>query len=162
MPTPIDPKVMRDQIRSTLQAFDRWNPDVEELVLGTIAHESHLGQYRRQIGGGPALGIAQMEPATLHDCWDNFLEYHQDLVALITTITGVSGADEDALENNDPYAIIMCRVKYLRSRLAIPPASDVEAQAEYWFHIYNGSGVVAKVAEYVADYRRLVLEDVSV
>ena len=42
---------MRTLIRTTLQAFQHWTADVEELVLGTIAHESHLGEDREQIGG---------------------------------------------------------------------------------------------------------------
>ena len=147
---------MRTLIRTTLQAFQHWTADVEELVLGTIAHESHLGEDREQIGGGPALGIVQMEPETLHDCFDNFLHYHPEMLQALQRICGISTYSVDALENCDEYAIILCRVKYLRSKLAVPPASDIEAQAEYWFHIYNGSGVKSKVAEYISDYNRLV------
>ena len=151
-----DPDELRALIRLTLIDFGHWSEEAEELILGTIAHESHLGKYRRQVGGGPALGICQMEPATEIDCWGNYLAYHPDLSVAIKRISGILGPNKAALENNDKYAILMCRVKYMRSKLAIPHADDLEAQAEYWFHIYNGSGDVEKVTQYMADYHYLV------
>lgn len=36
-----------------------------------IAHESTRGNFLKQIGGGPALGIIQMEPVTHDSIWDN-------------------------------------------------------------------------------------------
>jgi hypothetical protein len=149
---------LRQLIRSVLIDFGHWSEEAEELVIGTIAHESLCGLYRRQQGGGPARGIAQMEPATDIDCWGNYLAYQPTLSAAIKRISGTIGPSNDALENNDKYAIVMCRVKYMRSSLALPDADDLEAQAEYWYHIYNGSGVESKMAAYIADYNRLIKE----
>ncbi|MFT9424981.1 MAG: hypothetical protein ABF570_07600, partial [Acetobacter syzygii] len=44
------------------------------LVTGTALVESGL-VWLRQNGGGPALGLWQMEPATHDDCWRNFLAF---------------------------------------------------------------------------------------
>lgn len=44
----------------------------EESVMAIemiIAHESFKGKYIKQIGGGPALGLIQMEPETHNDTW---------------------------------------------------------------------------------------------
>ena len=42
--------------------------------MGTITQESRA-TYVKQLGNGPALGLAQMEPATHDDIWINFLKY---------------------------------------------------------------------------------------
>ena len=44
----------------------------EELLLGTALQESRL-TYLHQLGGGPALGLFQMEPGTHDDIWTNYL-----------------------------------------------------------------------------------------
>ena len=53
-----------DVVRPVLKVMDKWSEAAENLVLGTAAKESAMGQDLRQRGGGPALGIYQMEPAT--------------------------------------------------------------------------------------------------
>ena len=45
------------------------------LLLGTAAQESRLGEYIEQVNG-PALGIFQMEPKTEIDIFRNFLTYN--------------------------------------------------------------------------------------
>jgi hypothetical protein len=42
-----------------------------ELLAMICAHESLGGKHRRQIGGGPALGIFQIETVTHNSVWDN-------------------------------------------------------------------------------------------
>ena len=63
-PPPLNVRDLRvEVIRPALRALDLWSPAAEDLVLGTAAQESGLA-YLRQIGGGPALGLWQIEPAT--------------------------------------------------------------------------------------------------
>ena len=66
-----------------LQVVELYQPESVELVLGTCIQESHL-QYLKQLGGGPALGVIQMEPATHEDIWDNWLLFGA-IVALLGT-----------------------------------------------------------------------------
>ena len=47
--------------------------EAENLLMGTAAQESALGEYIRQLGNGPALGIFQMEPETFDDIVRNYL-----------------------------------------------------------------------------------------
>ncbi|KAF0118141.1 MAG: hypothetical protein FD149_866 [Rhodospirillaceae bacterium] len=68
-------------IRPTLLHLGLHSPAAEALLLGTAIQESRLGTYLRQTGGGPALGVYQMEPATHEDIWTNFLAYRPDLAA---------------------------------------------------------------------------------
>ena len=50
-------------IRPALSKINLWSPNAEELVLGLAIVESGL-TYIRQWGGGPALGLWQVEPST--------------------------------------------------------------------------------------------------
>ena len=47
------------------------------LLVGTVFQESVIGNQTRlkQVGGGPALGIFQIEPDTHQDIWDNYLAF---------------------------------------------------------------------------------------
>ena len=61
---------MRKLIEDTLKLLEpeiKYTDDAINLVERTIAQESAYGKYRRQIGGGPALGISQIEPDTFND-----------------------------------------------------------------------------------------------
>ena len=121
---------LRTLIQQTLQPLNLYSPGVEELLCMTCAQESALGKYRVQMGGGPALGIFQMEPKTYDDIWDNFLKYRPSLVGAITR-------DVSRLENNDEYAIFMARCQYLRAPEAVPAADDVEGLWTLYKKRYN-------------------------
>ena len=72
-----------------------------DLLMGTCAQESHMGTYLRQLGGGPALGIFQMEPFT-------FL----DLRARFGARFDVADREPKELEWDLRLSIIMARIKY--------------------------------------------------
>lgn len=129
-------------------------PEAVELLMGTCAQESHLGKYRRQLGGGPALGIFQMEPATFRDIRDNYLAYHEDLRNKIMEISGVSALEAEDLVENDRLAVCMTRAHYSRVRDAIP--ASLEGQAQYWKQHYNTPLGKGTVEEYIANYKNLV------
>lgn len=157
MPSPpISPAVLLSSaIRPALAAMGPQfgGPDAEEMLLGIAAHESHCGEYLRQVGGGPALGIWQMEPAAHDDCWTNFLNYHEELAAVGRALSGVMDLVQplaSELETNPQYAAYMARVRLYRAKGALPPAGDLEAQAAYWKLNYNGPGK-GTTDEYVAN-----------
>jgi len=143
-------------IRPTLKRIDAWSNAAEELLLGTALVESDL-TYRRQLGGGPALGLFQMEPATHQDIWINFLKYHPALAQAITGLKSSPTAKALAeLETNDKYACAMARAQYLRKRPPIPAAGDTKAMAEYWKQHYNTTLGSGSPGSYVAAWRKIM------
>jgi hypothetical protein len=148
--------ILRIHIRSTLQMSGMWNVDIEELLLGTSAQETHCGYWRRQIGGGPGRGIYSMEKDTEEDIWQTYLAYRPDMVELIRNICGISGPDPWALENNLAYQTIMARIKYRRIKEPLPLATDIVGQAEYWDRYYNCNQVKGTVEEYVKNYWKYI------
>lgn len=140
------------------------------LLVGTAAAESHL-EIRRQIGGGPARGLWQMEPATAHDIFENYLIHRPDryakLMALMISMSEVpiwtpALIDlEMHLEHNDIFACAMCRIHYLRVPEPIP--ETVEQHAKYWKQYYNtplGAGTQGHYvsAWYTCECERLIAE----
>ena len=147
---------LRQLVTDTLEAYEGMflaTPAAINLIMGTIAHESLMGKYRKQING-PARGIIQMEPATEGDIWHNYLRFKPYIRHAIIKHTGIIGPDAAQMETNDHYAIIMCRVHYLRVREKLPPADDIRALAVYWKQYYNtplGKGTIKK---FMNDYRK--------
>lgn len=149
----INAKQLREEIiRPVLDHLDLWSLSAENLVLGTALVESR-GEYLEQLGGGPALGLWQMEPATHNDIWANFLRYKSDLAAKIreleTSAEITNGARE--LVGNLFYAAAMCRIHYRRVKQALPAADDARDLAAYWKQFYNtvqGAGTVEKAVPF--------------
>lgn len=144
---------LRALIQSTLTPIGLYSRDAEELLMATAANESHLGEYRRQIGG-PAIGIFQEEPEDFRDLHENFLAYREPLLHKIDGLS-VTCTVED-LENNDRYAIAICRAHYLRAAFAIPDAGDLEAIWQYYRLHYNSLEGAATQENFMACYFRYV------
>ena len=83
----IDKTQLRTLVKDVLTFLNLHSQAAEDLVMGTIAQESRMGTYIRQLGNGPALGISQMEPATHNDIWNNFLAYKEPLSTLLWTLS---------------------------------------------------------------------------
>ena len=80
---------MRELVEKTIREMGLYSPEAAELLLGTCAQESAYGKYRKQLGGGPALGIFQCEPATFNDIVDNFLNYKKELLVKVIEVSKV-------------------------------------------------------------------------
>ena len=145
---------LKSLIASVLKELNLHSDNAVNLLMGTAAQESHLGKYRRQLGGGPALGIFQMELATFDDIVKNYLRYKPELAARIERVARISRFKAEDLENNDLLATCMARVHYLRVREAIP--SDLEGWARYWKRYYNTLLGKGTEEEFIANYKRLV------
>jgi len=131
-------------IRPALQVLEAWSPAAEALVLGTALAESGL-DYVQQLGGGPALGYFQMEPATHQDIWDNYLHYRPDMVGKLLSLRAADPPGDQQLAANACYAAAMCRVHYRRVPAPLPASGDIRGQAAYWKEHYNtplGAGTV--------------------
>lgn len=137
-------------IGPALETIDLWSQSAENLVLGTILTESRA-EYLKQVGGGPALGMIQMEPATHNDIWRNYLAFNTDLAGRLRSITPKAG-DAHELIGNLWYAAAMCRVFYRRCKDPIPSdPGDALAMAKLWKLRYNtplGAGTVEKALPY--------------
>jgi len=120
----------------------------ENLLMGTAAQESKLGEYLVQLGNGPARGIFQMERATEKDIWINYLAYQPKLAAKVLAITAtLTPYYQDEILYNLRYAAAMCRIHYLRKKEKLPDQNDVGALGKYWKDHYNthlGRGTVAE------------------
>ena len=135
----------QDLIDRVLKAVDLHSEAAVDLLLKTAAHESKFGTYLKQIGGGPALGIFQVEPDTEKDIWLNYLRFNLDLTEKIKKLTGIDGPNLSALEGDLRYQVIMARLVYRRVRFTLPDPGDVLEQAKYWKKHYNtmlGAGTV--------------------
>ena len=158
----MDKNYLRKLIYNTLtgvKGVELWSEDVENLLMGTCAQESALGRYREQLGGGPALGIFQMEPNTFNDIIKNYLAHKTKLKYAILNALGVSSLNDLTVEmliDNDEAAIIFARLHYLRVKESIP--HSLPAQAAYYKKYYNTPLGKATEEEYIRNYHRYVSE----
>lgn len=136
----------------TQNKFHLSSPAAVELLVGTALKESGGLRWRRQLNGGPARGLFQMEQATHDDIWRTYLAYRPALAdAIRSAFTPAGGRLEfEQVTDDDAYAAVMARLKYYRVPAPLPPAGDVQAQAVYWKTHYNtrvGKGTVASYVE---------------
>lgn len=125
-----------------------------QLLLGVALHESGGLKYRRQQGGGPALGFFQMERATHDDIWANFLRYKQSLAAQVRGLSLSDGTPPaESLVWNDNYAAAMCRVHFHRYKSVIPELGEISKQAALWKKVYNTIDGKGTVEKYMRDWR---------
>lgn len=108
------------------------------LLTGTALVESGL-VWLRQNGGGPALGLWQMEPATHDDCWRNFLEFRPALAATVRRMGGAACGVGSAglLVGNLAYACAMARVVYMRAPCVLPAPAESAWLSAYHKKYYN-------------------------
>ena len=115
-----------------------------ELLAMIAAHESLGGKHRRQIGGGPALGIFQIEPVTHNSVWDN-----SDTIKSRAARFGIK-EDVSRLEADDRYSVWVARHYLLMDVNPLPKTP--EAMAQYCKSYWNRTGK-ATPEKYLNDYR---------
>jgi len=128
------------------------------LLLGTMLVESG-GIYIKQLGGGPAIGLMEMEPATHNDCYFNFLRYtnNADLMSVVKSTLGVGPfAGVGAMAGNLYYAFIMARIKYFRVEAALPDDNDAAALSAYHKQYYNTAGGATNIDQSVLLFQQAI------
>ncbi len=115
-----------------------------ELLAMIAAHESLGGKYRRQVGGGPALGLYQMEPTTHDSIWD-----HSDTIHGKALKLGIK-RDLSKLEFDDRYATFVARAYLAMDKNPLPKTP--EAMAAYCKHYWNRTGK-ATPEKYLNDWQ---------
>jgi hypothetical protein len=143
-------------IAPALQSIDMFSLAAQQLLLGTAIQESKLSA-RVQIGGGPALGLYQMESATANDIWDTYLKFRPELAGKVGALLSDPKADKATdLINNDQYASAMARVRYARVPEPLPPLNDIPAMAAYWKKYYNTPLGAGSPDEFVASWNAMM------
>lgn len=144
----------RHVIRPTLKGIGLWSLAAENLLLGTAMTESGLF-YLAQVGGGPALGVYQVEPATHRDIVERFLLTRRNakLQPKVLALLAPEPDGEAQLKTNLAYATAIARLRYLMDPQPLPPADDVEALARYWKRVYNTEYGAGRTRDFVERYR---------
>jgi hypothetical protein len=147
-------EVIKPSLDSMVDAFGEGVkvPQAADLLLGTAVQESRL-KYLRQING-PALGVYQVEPATLDDIYENYLKYRRQRLEYVESMISPRLSRERQLITNLAYATVIARIKYWRSPGMIP--TTLEGQAEYWKEHYNTVEGKGTVEEYITNYKEHV------
>lgn len=107
-----------------------------KLVFGTIAHESRF-KYRRQLKGGPARSLAQVEPATLEWMSNGLLVNGPDAVKGLMLDLCEETPLLEQIERNDALAVFWCRWRYWLVTEALPKPHDTPGLGAYWKRYYN-------------------------
>lgn len=124
-------------VRPALAALQLNSESAVNLLTGTALAESRA-KFVKQIGG-PALGLWQMEPATHDDCFANFLNFpaQSKFATALHQMLAADSAPVDQLVNNLRYACAMARIRFYRSPLPLPSATDPIAMSAYHKRVYN-------------------------
>ncbi|GBQ91007.1 hypothetical protein [Gluconobacter albidus] len=128
-------------VRPALQALGLWSLAAENLLMGTMLVESG-GVYLQQAGGGPAVGLWQMEPVTHDDCWENWLcaPGRSRQATALRQMIGYLAPSAALMIWNLKYAAGMARIRYQRVSAPLPAADDAQALCAYWKTHYNTAG----------------------
>lgn len=130
--------------------------NIGALLLYTSSQESHLVYYR-QLSGGPALSLWQVEPNTYHDCYENYLVYRKPLLQKILDFSGYEEfPDASELEHNQKLACAIARIVYRRSPLVIPQWNDIEGMWKIYKECYNTHLGKAQKHEFIEAFERVI------
>lgn len=146
----IDVKQFREYVVDpALRNIGLYSRAASNLLVGTAVQESGL-TYLKQLGGGPALGVYQIEPATHVDVLYNWVQ-HRPIYAWI-----MDEADDRSLITDLAYATTIARLIYYRRPEPLPEADDIDGLASYWKLWYNTPRGKGHAAEFALKYREFV------
>lgn len=147
-------------VRPTLRKLDvfsniPYSLSAEILLLGTAATESRFGSDLKQIGG-PALGIYQIEPATLESIKEDYLSYRP-----MTRQAAEQFASPEPwrrqLITSLTFASVIARLVYWRRPEAMPHHDDLQGLANYYKQHFNTPAGKGSPEKFIADYQKYVL-----
>ncbi len=135
-----------DLMRRVLANYGLGGEAAENLLLGTAAVESRFGTCLRQVGGGLALGVFQMERPTFEWLRETYLGSFPE----------IENRCFDELEWDLRLAILFARLRYHAVPAPLPAAEDTQGLGAYWKEHYNTRKGKGTVAGFVAAYREFV------
>ena len=137
--------ILRYIIRPTLKVAELWSPSAEILIYGTGLVESNYN-YLMQIGApqNGGIGFFQIQPSDYFDMckWLKLCNTAVNNKRLHNTIISscyyeALPLDEMVLASNIKFAVLMCRVHYLRIKKPLPEPDDVAGLSMYHKVYYN-------------------------
>ncbi len=150
----MDPSQFRvEVVRPVLVHLGRHSAAAENLLVGTALHESGGLRWLRQLGGGPAFGLYQIEPSTHDDIWRNYLRFRPRLNDRVARLAANEPTRPEQLITNLAYATAIARVHYLRVPASLPDADDLGGLARYWKRHFNTPKGAGTTAAFIDTYR---------
>ncbi|MBB2200683.1 hypothetical protein [Gluconacetobacter tumulisoli] len=127
------------------------------LLTGTALAESG-GAFLAQLGGGPALGLWQMEPATHDDIWRSFLSDARfgEIAARVRRMSCADLPRVQQLVGNLRYGCAMARLAYYRAPDVLPDAGDAAGMSALHKRVYNTARGAADPIITIAAFRRAI------
>ncbi len=137
-----------------------YSDDAVALLLLTALAESNLNNLT-QIGGGPALGLLQMEPETETSLWNNHLRRHPELAAKVENLMIKHLRRDINLAGNMHYQIAIAREKYWQNSRPLPKLAEIEKMSSFYVDIYNAGGKANKM-DVIQLYKTQVLTNARI
>lgn len=141
-------------IRETLKELGDWSLDRENLLLGTAAQESGLGQNLKE---GRLAGIYHISPAAHRAVWDKYLINQPELASTIRGLAGQRSFLKDPhgeLISNLKYATAIAWLIYKRTDKELLQGSSLEDLARFW-HRHFHTRASGRVEDFVASFRSI-------
>lgn len=130
--------------------FNKWgiySPYRVELHCMLVAHESQLGKHRKQVGGGPARGLHQIEGDTEDSIWNNSDKIKENAAKFGIVRNKGRG------EIDDIYDLFVAAHYVMMDENALP--KTIETMADYAKSYWNRTGK-ATPEKYLNDYNTWV------
>lgn len=112
----------------------------------TAVVESGGGKYIKQLGGGPARSLFQVEPTTANDIFFRYFSTRDSLKEALLKFSEVSEKEvskqgmSKLLESNPKFAAGIARLVYAMQPSSIPSSDLWDAYAKYWKKYYQKGG----------------------
>ena len=155
-------------VRPTLQAMKMWSQSAENLMMGIAAAESNLGEFLRQHGNGPAVGVFQIEPTTAADVIFRYLDERESLDDQFQDAFRLLDDDDldwsqveldeisEKLVTDLRFSCAVARVRLWMVPEPLPAAHNIPGLARYWKQHYNTAGGKGTVDKFIHCYRTQV------
>lgn len=127
------------------------------LLLGTAIAESNLAALV-QHGGGPALSMFQIEPATFDDVYKRYLWARPRFMNVVRDLRLPALTPMEQLPANPFFACAIARFKYWMAPKPLPDADDIDALGAYWKAVYNTPKGAGTASHWAYLYRKHVKE----
>ena len=142
---------IKEIVEYSLYKIDCQSDDALALVVRTGMAESGYRALKGYGEGNPAIGFWQIEPATMDDMMENYIQYRSHYKKNLISM-GMNFKKDTIMSvlSNLAVQAALCRIHYRRDRKPIPAWDDLEAQAKYWKRVYNtvkGRGTVKHFVE---------------
>ena len=130
----------------SLYKLDCYSDDALALVVRTGMAESGYRALKGYGDGNPAIGFWQIEPATMNDMIENYINYRSKYKKTLISL-GMNFEKDTIMSvmSNMAVQAALCRLHYRRDKDPLPSWDDMEGQAKYWKRVYNtveGRGTV--------------------